>query len=69
MYIYMGFPGDVNSKPACQCRHKRHRVSPRVRKIPWRRAWRSTPVFLSGEEEPGVLHTVHRVEKNQTQLK
>ena len=23
--------------------------SPRVRKIPWRRAWQPTPVFLPGE--------------------
>ena len=25
------------------------RFNPRVRKIPWRRAWEPTPVFLSGE--------------------
>ena len=38
--------------PACQCRrHKRHRLNPWVRKIPWRRAWQSTPVFLSGESQ------------------
>ena len=58
MYIYMGFPGGANSKPARQCRHKRHRVNPWVRKIPWRRAWRSTPVFLSGEEESGGLQSI-----------
>ena len=28
---------------------KRHGFNPWVRKIPWRRAWQSTPVFLPGE--------------------
>ena len=28
---------------------KRHRFDPWVRKIPWRRAWKPTPVFLPGE--------------------
>ena len=27
----------------------RRRFDPRVGKIPWRRDWQSTPVFLSGE--------------------
>ena len=31
-------------KTAWQC--KRHRFNPWVRKIPWRRAWQPTPVFL-----------------------
>ena len=35
---------------ACQCRRcKRPRFSPWVRKIPWRRKWQPTPVFLPGE--------------------
>ena len=29
-------------------RHKRHRFNPWVGKIPWRREWQPTPVFLSG---------------------
>ena len=34
----------------CQCRRcKRHGVSSRVMKIPWRREWQPTPVFLPGE--------------------
>ena len=34
----------------CQCRRcKRHRFNPWVRKIPWSRKWRPTPVFLPGE--------------------
>ena len=49
--VKMGFPGGASGKePACQCRrHKRHEFDPWVRKIPWRRAWQSTPVFLPGE--------------------
>ena len=30
-------------------RHKRYGFNPWVRKIPWRRAWQLTPVFLPGE--------------------
>lgn len=34
-------------EPACQCRRgKRCGFNPRIRKIPWRRSWRPTPVFL-----------------------
>ena len=46
-----GLPWWLRSKEsACQCRRlKRHRFSPLVRKIPWRRAWKPTPVFLPGE--------------------
>ena len=36
--------------------------NPQVGKIPWRRAWQSTPVFLPGEsqwtEEPGGLQSI-----------
>ena len=36
-------------EPACQCRRlKRRRFNPWVRKIPWRRTWQPTPVFLPG---------------------
>ena len=47
----MGFPGGASGKePACQCRrHKRSGFDPWVGKIPWRRAWQPTPVFLPGE--------------------
>ena len=60
----MGFPGGTSGRePACQCRrHKRHRFDPWVGKIPWRRAWKPTPVFLPGEspwtEEPGGLQSI-----------
>ena len=37
-------------EPGCQCRRdKRHRFGPWVSKIPWRRAWKPTPVFLPGK--------------------
>ena len=53
-YIYThiwGFPGVTSGKePACQCRRlKRHGFDPWVRKIPWRRAWQPTPIYLPGE--------------------
>jgi len=53
----VGFPGGsvARNPPALQepqwvgshCR--KHGFSPWVRKIPWRRAWQPTPVFLPGE--------------------
>ena len=61
---HRGFPGGARGKePACQCRRcKRCRFDPWVWKIPWRRSWQPTPVFLSGEsprtEEPGELQRV-----------
>ena len=44
-------PGGASDKePACQCRkHRRPGFNPWVRKIPWRRKWQPTPVFLPGE--------------------
>jgi len=47
----VGFPGGANGKkPICQCRRcKKHGFDPRVMKIPFRRAWQPTPVFLPGE--------------------
>ena len=44
-------PGGISGKePACQCRrHKRHRYDPWDGRIPWRRAWQPTPVFMTGE--------------------
>ena len=44
----MGFPGASSGKePACQC--MKWGFDPRVRKTPWRRVWKPTPVFLPGE--------------------
>ena len=47
----MGFPGGTNGKEsAFQCKRlKRCGFSSWVRKIPWRRKWQPTPVFLLGE--------------------
>ena len=47
----MGFPGGASGKePACQCRRrKRLEFNHWVRKIPWKRAWKPTPVFLPGK--------------------
>ena len=45
----LGFPGGAVVK-TCQCgRHKRCRFDPWVGKIPWRRKWQPTPVFLPGK--------------------
>ena len=45
------FPGGASGKEStCQGRrHKRHGFNPWVGKIPWRRAWQPTPVFLPRE--------------------
>ena len=47
----MGFLGGTNGKePTYQCRrHKRCGFYPWVRKIPWKRAWKLTPLLLPGE--------------------
>ena len=68
----MGFPGGASGKePECQGRrHKSHWFDPWVRKIPWRRAWQSTPVFLPGipwTEEPGGLQSMESQESDTTE--
>ena len=46
-----GLPGGASGKePAFQCRRcKRCQFDPWVRKIPWRRKWHPTPLFLPGK--------------------
>ena len=39
----------VKNLPANVGRHKGHGFNPWVGKIPWRRTWQPTPVFLPGE--------------------
>ena len=40
----------MTKNPAVKCRsYKRHGFNPWVRKIPRRRAWQPTPVFLPGD--------------------
>ena len=44
------FRGTSGKEPTCQCRRWKRRVfDPRVGKVPWRRAWQRTPLFLPGE--------------------
>ena len=75
MYSYTtfwGFPRGASGKElSCQCRRlRRCRFDPLVRKIPWRRAWQPTPVFLPGEShEQRSLAIVHRVAKSWILLK
>ena len=68
-----GFSGGPSGKePNCQWkRYKRHGFDPWVSKIPWRRTWQPTPVFLPGEspwtEKPGGLQSMAS-QKSQTWL-
>ena len=42
--------GASGKEPTCQCRrHKRCVFNPWVGKIPWRRKWQPTPVYVLGE--------------------
>ena len=64
------FPSSTSCKePACQCR--RCEFDPWIVKIPWRRAWQSSPAFLPGEsiDRGAWLVIVLRVAQSQTQLK
>ena len=67
------FPGGASGKESsCQCRrHKRLRCSRCVGKIPWRRVWQPTPVFLleNSMDRGAWWATVHRVARSQTLLK
>ena len=59
----LGCPGGTHGKePTCQCRkHKKSLFNPWVGKIPWRRAWKSTPCILAWRipwtEEPCSLQS------------
>ena len=56
----LGFPSDTSGKEPI-----RH-----MGKIPWRRVWQPTPVFLPGESHGGGWRArVHRVTKSWTWLK
>ena len=50
-YVRWGFPcGTSGKESTCQCRRcKRHGFNPWVGKIPWRKKWQPTPVFLPAE--------------------
>ena len=48
--LQRGLPWWLSGREStCQCR--RRRFDPRVRKIPWRRKWQPTPVFLPGRSQ------------------
>ena len=59
-----GFPGGTSGKESvCQCRkYKRCKFDPWVKKIPWRRKWLPTAVYLPGRipstEEPGRVQSL-----------
>ena len=54
-YIYVSDLGVLSrwcsgKEPTCQCmRYKRRKFNPWIRKIPWRRKWKPTAVFLPGK--------------------
>ena len=52
-YLQMGFSaGSSGKEHTCPWRTlKRYGFYPWVEKIPWRRAWQPTPVFLPGESQ------------------
>ena len=60
----IGFPGGAQGKEsASQCRRcRRSWFRAWVGKIPWRRKWKPTPVFLPGgshrQEDPGTLQSI-----------
>ena len=50
LYLYMELSGWLSGKePAYQCR--RRGFEPWVGKIPWRRKWESTPIFLPAKSQ------------------
>ena len=51
LQLSLGFTGVSSGKePACHCgKPRRCRFHPWVGKIPWRRTWHPTPVFLPGK--------------------
>ena len=56
LYQHLGFAGLEHPRwhqwlknPPANSGDKKHQFNPWVRKIPWRRTWQSTPVFLFGE--------------------
>ena len=65
----MGLPGGlaVENPPASA---GNVRSDPRVGKVPWRRKWQPTPVFLPGKsmDRRAWQATVHGLRKSWTQL-
>ena len=62
----------VKNPPANSGDIKRCEFDSWVEKMPWRREWQPTPVYLHGEsygQRNSVGYSLHRVEKSHTQLK
>ena len=64
--------GSVGKESACQCRtHRRHGFHPWVGKIPWRRKWQPTPVFLPekshGQRSLAGYHPKGRKDSDMTE--
>ena len=72
-FAQVGFPGGASGKElGCQCkRPKRQGFYLWVGKIPWRRKWQPTPVFLleNSMDRGAWQATVHGIAKSWTQLK
>ena len=51
--IQLGLPQWLDGKEAT-CQYRRQGFHPWVGKIPWRRRWQPTPVFLPGESHGQV---------------
>ena len=68
-----GFPGGVSDKAlACQRKRcKRRWFDPWVERIPWKRSWQHTPVFLPGEScgQRSLADVVRGVTQSWIQLK
>ena len=57
VYMYVGFPGgSVVKNPPANAGNGDSESSPWIGKIPWRRKWQPTPVFL-----PGKSHEQNRL--------
>ena len=63
-----GFPSGASGKePICQCRRcKRPGFTPWVSKIPWRRAWQPTLIFLLENLMDSWQATLHSVTQSWT---
>ena len=59
----------VKNPPANAGRPRRPKFDSYIRKIPWRRKWEPTPVFLPGESLGQRQATVHALENSWTRLK
>ena len=65
-----GRPGGASGKePTCHCKkYKRLGFGPWTGKMPWRRAWQTTPMFLPGESHRLQSIRSQRVAHNSSDL-